>query len=41
MNAKLKEQESVQIDAGDIIVDGYRFQSPEDAALARKKIKKI
>ena len=41
MNAELKEQESVQIDAGDIIVDGYRFQSPEDAALARQELKKI
>lgn len=41
MNAELKEQESVQLGAEDIIVDGYRFQSPEDAALARQELKKI
>jgi len=41
MNAELKEQESAQLDANDIIVDGYRFQSPEDAALAKQELKKI
>ncbi|MBE5851819.1 MAG: hypothetical protein E7299_02525 [Lachnospiraceae bacterium] len=41
MSAELKEQESVQLDKEDIIVDGYRFQSPEDAALAKQELKKI